>query len=156
MSTARDLASLLKQVPRDEHGGFKEGPEKITFIDALAAAKPLNPPQLLELAASLRSDSKRIQQADTLAYEALSAIAHDRNCRSIVSRIGQDVTPWGVTVNQLRARIIRAYRAPGQSTRWREIPGASEKVNVPEGDTLYFATMQDEISNHKAQLWPNI
>jgi hypothetical protein len=107
--------------------------------------RPLNPPQLLELAASLRSDSKRTQQADTIAYEALSRIAHDRNCRRIVSRIGGDVTPWGVTVNQLRAQIIRAYRAPGQSTTsWREIPGASEKVNVPEGDTLYFATTQGE------------
>jgi hypothetical protein len=27
MSTARDLVFLLKQVPRNEHGAFKEGPE---------------------------------------------------------------------------------------------------------------------------------
>jgi len=149
MSMTRDLASLLKQVPRDDHGAYKEGPEKIAFVDALANEKPLNPAQLLELAASLRLDSKRARQADIVAFEALSAIAHDRDCRRILSRIGGEATPWGVTVNQLRARIMRAYHAPGQATaRWREISGAGEKANVPEGETHYFAAAHDDPTGH--------
>jgi hypothetical protein len=138
--SAAHLGSLLEQVPRDEHGALQDSPEKAAFVDALAATKPLKPPELLELAASLRSDPKRSQDADAIALQALTAIAHDRDCRNILSKIGADLTPWGVTVNQLRAQISRAYRSPRSAgAGWLEISGTTGRIGVPEGSTVYFA-----------------
>ena len=138
MSTA-SLSSLLKQVPRDERGVLRDSPEKKAFVKALAATKPFNPVELLQLAASLRSDPKRSRDADTVAFYALTAIAHDRDCRRILGKIGSDLTPWDVTVNQLRAQINQAYRSPDSEAAWLEISDSTGRINVPEGSTLYFA-----------------
>jgi hypothetical protein len=141
--SAANLSSLLKRVLRERQGGLKEGPEQVAFIDALVATKPLQPTELLDLAAALRSDPKRSKDADNLAFQALSAIAHDRELRKILSKIGSEVTPWGVTMNQLRARIMRAFRPPGSTAAgWLEISSTTGPGKVPEGSTLYFSASE--------------
>jgi hypothetical protein len=141
--SAASLSSLLNRVPRDKHGGLKDGPEQAAFADALAASKPLKPTKLLELAASLRSDLNRSKDADHMAFHALSAIAHDRELRKILSKIGSDETPWGVTVNQLRAQIMRAFRRPDSTAAgWIEVSSATGVGKVPEGSTLYFSASE--------------
>jgi hypothetical protein len=136
------LSSLLKRVPHQKQQ-LKDGPELVAFLDALAATKPLQPTELLELAASLRLDSKRSKDADNLAFHALSAIAHDRDLRKILSKVGSDVTPWGVTVNQLRAQLLRAFRRPGSTAvGWMEISSATGPGKVPEGSMLYFSASE--------------
>jgi hypothetical protein len=110
MTSPKSLLELLEKIPRDKKGGFVEGPELNAVFDALVRSKPLDPIALLAHAKTMRSDPKRGRVADYLLFQALSVIAHDPQFEVIKSKIGKEMTPWGVTVDQIYEKIVEAYK----------------------------------------------
>jgi hypothetical protein len=155
MPPAENLFELLKKAPKDKDGVLQPSPETSAFKSALAATKPLTPPELLAMAKSRRADPKRASTAEFFAFQALSAIAHDKQCLRALSKIGKEATPWGLNIDDLFHQILAAYHAPagasaphnfpigtggqtGGSTGWSISGCTFEGVTCPEGKSLTY------------------